>query len=1071
MKTVAFCEPCGKLVSVEVVSGAASCPTCGFLLEGLDGHDVFISYASPDLTVAEGVLHRLHAAGIRGWLAPERIGAGDAFPETIQSALDASRVVVLILSSHAVRSPWVRREITDAISSQRPIVPLRTEEFELPHNWRFLLNIVQWEDGAHDPLGSHLDTLVSRIEAKLREVAARAATKPTPIAAAPLGERPPEGVRPRVSPYAGPQPFSPRMGDRFFGRSHEAESLVRLIMKNRVVLVYAPSGAGKTSLLQTLITQSLEDQGLDVLLNARVGGALPDTVKAKEIHNIYGYAAVYGLEPARVPDPRSGIADYLRSTTRKPGTRGRVVVFDQFEEIFTQHHERFPDRTAFVNDLVVALEEDPTLRVVFAIRQEYLADIDALTASLTAAFEMQRFALRRIDDARALEAITRPAVRYATFAPGVAEALVAQLNTIKVHGFDGVLVERRGEYIEMVHLQIVCQRLWASLPAGTTRIEMAHVERAAGDGKSFADFVVNALDAFYDDTIESVAKSKITHEHTHEHGDYPEELIRLGCMKFVTTSSTRTMVQRANGRTGRLPDWIVDQLEKSQLLRSELRGGERWYELSHDRLAEPVGRQRDRRVSALLVAADLLDKIIEKVISERDGTLAGYFGEHHDILVECEPFKSQAGLFADEAEFVLRASLAGGEQMGPWAARIRRDYPAVHRAVVAEALGTPADRVRRNAARLLAIDPVPELGEALVRLALSDPDESVRRAAAVSLARLDDAELHRTLFRKLDDPSTRADAQTALAHTRIAADQLVPAPIFDALFGQLPGPRRAPVQRQARAVRLREGLPLVPIMVVPAALLAAVAAAAYKWLPGMLHFALTQTPDDGAAAGLFHGLIAGMLWAGSIAFGLALYHTVFAREFAPRSYLRPAGALVMGCVIGFLGSVLVVLTIVSVYRIDSLVAMRWLLQREATYSRAFWLDLFVYTRLGWAHLITGTGLGLAMAIMTNALRASPQWSEFVARQTSINGIAHALAIVKDLTRIAISRAWPLPAVVAVFAALAYLVADRSRGSDWIVKGLIGDCTTQAIGAFFGIVGMGLGILVIRCGIHVDPRRG
>src|SRR5882724_1268699 len=1067
IRTAAFCEPCGKLVSVEITSGAAPCPTCGVLLEGLDGHDVFISYATEDLTTAEHVRHRLHAAGIRSWLAPERIGAGESFLEVIQDALDASRVVVLILSSNAVRSPWVRREVTDAISRERPVVPMRTEDFELPRDWRFLLSLIQWEDGARDQLGTHLDSLVSRIEAKLRQAAASATAGPATVVATPRGERPPEGVRPSISPYVGPQPFSARMGDRFFGRSHEAETLLRLITNHRAVLVYAPSGAGKSSLLNTLVSQSLEDQGLDVLLNARVGGALPDTVKAREIRNIYGFAAIYGLDPARVPDPRSGISDYLHSTTRKPGTRGRVIVLDQFEEIFTQHQERFPDRAAFMDDLVLALEEDPALRVVFAIRQEYLADIDALAAGLPAGLELQRFALRRIDDARALEAITRPAARYASFAPGVAEALVAQLNTIKVHGFDGVLVERRGEYIEMVHLQIVCQRLWASLPAGVTRIEMAHVERAAGEGKSFADFVVNALDAFYDDTIESVAKSKITHEH----GDYPEELIRLGCMKFVTTSSTRTMVQRANGRTGRLPDWIVDQLEKSQLLRSELRGGERWYELSHDRLAEPVGRQRDRRVSALLVAADLLDKILEKVISEHDGTLAGYFGEHRDILVECAPFRSQAGLFPDEAEFVLRASLAAGEQMGEWAARIRRDYPEVHRAVVTDALGAPADGVRRNVARLLGIDPVAELGEALMRLALSDPDESVRRAAAVSLARLDDAELHKAMFGKLEDPNTRGDARTALAHTRIAADQVVHAPVFDALFAQLPRPQRAPVQRQARALRLREGLPLVPIMVVPAALLAGVTAAAYKWFPGMLHFALTQTPEDGAAAGLFHGLTAGMIWAGSITLGLALYHTVFAREFAPRSYLQPAGALVMGCLIGFLGSALVVFTILSVYRIDSLVAMRWIPQREATYSRAFWLDLFVHRRLGWAHLITGTGLGQAMAIMTNALRASPRWAEFVARQTTINGIAHALAIVKDLVRIAITRAWPLPAVLTVAGTLAYLVADHSRGRDWIAKGLIGDCTTQAVGAFFGIVGMGLGILVIRCGIHVDPRRG
>ena len=54
---------------------------------------------------------------------------------------------------------------------------------------------------------------------------------------------------------------------------------------------------------------------------------------------------------------------------------------------------------------------------------------------------MHRFALRRLEAPGALEAITRPASRYASFAPGVAEAIVKQLNTIKVRGNDGELVE------------------------------------------------------------------------------------------------------------------------------------------------------------------------------------------------------------------------------------------------------------------------------------------------------------------------------------------------------------------------------------------------------------------------------------------------------------------------------------------------------------------------------------------------------------------------------------------------------------------------------------------------------
>ena len=105
---------------------------------------------------------------------------------------------------------------------------------------------------------------------------------------------------------------------------------------------------------------------------------------------------------------------------------------------------------------------------------------------------MQCFALRRLDLDGALEAIVGPAREFADFGDQVAEGIVRQLNTIRIEGFDGVVVEKRGEFIEMVHLQMRSgQRLWAALPAGTTRIEMEHVEKAAGPGKSFGEFVVN----------------------------------------------------------------------------------------------------------------------------------------------------------------------------------------------------------------------------------------------------------------------------------------------------------------------------------------------------------------------------------------------------------------------------------------------------------------------------------------------------------------------------------------------------------------------------------------------------
>ena len=118
------------------------------------------------------------------------------------------------------------------------------------------------------------------------------------------------------------------MADRFFGRHHESEALLKIIGNSRVVLTYAPSGAGKSSLLNTTVCHGLEEQGMDVMLGARVGGALPDQVKAADIRNIYTYSTIYGLDGTAAPHPQCRLSDCLQSMRRRPGTRGRVLIFD-----------------------------------------------------------------------------------------------------------------------------------------------------------------------------------------------------------------------------------------------------------------------------------------------------------------------------------------------------------------------------------------------------------------------------------------------------------------------------------------------------------------------------------------------------------------------------------------------------------------------------------------------------------------------------------------------------------------------------------------------------------------------
>ena len=1067
MPTPSFCPSCQATFPLDAdVDGRASCPGCGALVAVTTSCDVFVSFASEDLARARSVVSAFTAVGVTCWLAPERVEVGESFIQEIDSALTNASVLVLLLSRFAVASPWVEMEVTVAKSNRCLILPLKIDKFEVPRSFRMLLSHHQWEETSGKSVDTSMERVIEKVRAELRRRAARPlAADPAPAESTTPIEAPvPEGVNPLVSPYVGPQPFSKRMADRFFGRQQEAEALLRLLARSRVTLVYAPSGAGKSSLLNTVITQSLEAQAFDVMLDARVGGALAGSVRAADIRNVFCYSALCGLATPALPHPQWRLRDGLCSMQRKPETRGRILIFDQFEELFTQYRERFEDREDFFADVVEALRDDPELRVVFAMRQEYLADIEPLAESLPGDLAMQRMVLKRLGPEGALEAITRPALRYATFAPGVAEAIVSQLNTIRIPGFDSVIIEKRGEFIEMVHLQIVCSHLWSRLPADITRIEERHVNEAAGEGQTFNEFVVNALNNFYDSTVAKVSDSAVTKAH----GEYSRDLIRLGMMKFVTPAATRTMVPHSHNRVGRLPDWIIEQLENEHLIRFEQRGGQRWYELSHDRLAGPVGRQMDREVSALLFAADLLAKVHENVLLENDGSLNGYFGEHREVLIECSSFKDQAGLFPDEAEFVFRTSIRTGLDVRAWSRRVGKDFPAVRDAVLRDALSTGSAEVRRHAVTLLGTEPIDELTQGLVAVALNDEDESVRWCASLSLARLDRADLFAAVIAALDSVSTRGRASRALVRILIAAQTVVTAATFEQCFARMRPAHRATIRRGAWTQRLRENVAVLAFVFVPAATLAASAAAAFKWLPSVWNWSVTQATPS-APMGIFQGLTAGVIWAGLITVGIAMYHTVFGNEHNARSLIRPIGAIAAGAVSGVISSALVVFLVIGVFDATPLTTMGWLRDGPFLY------DIFARTRFGWVDIITGTALGIGMALATNALRASPAWQDFLNRERTMAGLDDAVRAIRELAWIALPKFWPVPLMMLVGGVLAFTVPDlrpadgtKANAAD-LVKGLFGDGATQVIGAFWGIVGMSFGLVVMRSGFRIEPR--
>jgi hypothetical protein len=76
-----------------------------------------------------------------------------------------------------------------------------------------------------------------------------------------------------IDPFIGPRPFRRDIEDQrlFFGRDKETNEILSLIFAHQLVLIYAQSGAGKTSILNAQVTPALEKYGYNVLPTARVG--------------------------------------------------------------------------------------------------------------------------------------------------------------------------------------------------------------------------------------------------------------------------------------------------------------------------------------------------------------------------------------------------------------------------------------------------------------------------------------------------------------------------------------------------------------------------------------------------------------------------------------------------------------------------------------------------------------------------------------------------------------------------------------------------------------------------------
>ncbi len=392
----------------------------------------------------------------------------------------------------------------------------------------------------------------------------------------------------RRNPYVGPRPFARSDRTFFFGRSREARDLLSLVLSERVVLFYAPSGAGKSSLLNARVIPDLEEEGFLVLRVRRLGAALPEWLDEAAVSNVFativmqdlllqaverGLMSKAGAARSRAELGTMTLADFLTRLLREE--ESPLIVLDQFEEVFTTYRERWKDVQGFFVQVRKALQAIPELGFLFTMREDYVAEMDPYAALLP--YRMRaRFRMDRLGREGALLAVKRPSEQAGRrFAPGVAEQLVDDLRRIRSLRGDGEATVL-SPFVEPVQLQVVCRRLWESLPPEVEEIRAEDVAR-------FGD-VDEALREFYDEAVRYAVETS---------GVSEGRLRRWIDKNLITPLGTRGLVLRGEEETAGMPNVAVEALAKRRLVYAEVHSGARWYELAHDRLIDPV-RQSNR---------------------------------------------------------------------------------------------------------------------------------------------------------------------------------------------------------------------------------------------------------------------------------------------------------------------------------------------------------------------------------------------------------------------------------------------------------------------------------------------
>ena len=403
---------------------------------------------------------------------------------------------------------------------------------------------------------------------------------------------------------------------RFKGRDEDIHKFLRILVEGTMSVIYANSGVGKTSLINAGIIPKLQR---DSYIPIKI--VFPQDFFDKEDIDNWLYNEIKNLGLYKYQDELEWIPKkdnlhivddvfnnsiwWLLHTCQIQNKKTKkiyypLIIFDQFEEVFTKPSNNLGISTKIHNKLFETISEISSnalpvniesylenykeyievdskhyFKIIFSLRKEYLSDFDYWTNEKNSITELHqnRMFLLPMTHEQAEEVITKQPMGLDT-----PTLYIDTLSSVKHEILDHIDPKKKGR-IEPLMLSVLCSRLFDQAQVHNSKIVNVNDLKQIDLNSIIRDFYEENIN-FLEEQLVILFEEKIIDENGHRNRIKASLVFKYPNEQFDSL---------------KIPFFVQEKLESIHIIRSEKYNDEVYVELIHDKVAEVITERKKER--------------------------------------------------------------------------------------------------------------------------------------------------------------------------------------------------------------------------------------------------------------------------------------------------------------------------------------------------------------------------------------------------------------------------------------------------------------------------------------------